>query len=444
MIGYGLIVAALMIGILLGWIIARSMQSKNVVNAAAVDEIRQQLKDTQQSKDAITGQLQEANKTIAKLDAMLDFKQEKLETQAQEIENIGQRFEAQFKILANNILEEKAERFAQQQESSLKIILDPLKENIQNFKQEFESKIKTESDERISLREQIKQMVGLNQTLSEQANSLTQALRGNVKQQGNWGEMILERILEHTGLQKNVHYFVQERSQNDSGQIIQPDVVIKYPDQRVIIIDAKVSLVHYESYIQSKNETEQQQNLTLMIRSVKAHIDGLSAKSYHEFNNALDFVMMFVPVEAAYITVMQAEPDLWQYAYHKRVLLISPTNLIAAMKLVNDLWQRDGVNKNAQNIADRAVKIYEKLVSFVDNFEKVGTQIDRAHDVWQDAFKQLSRGKGNLISQAEQMKQLRLNTQKKLPTTIVEQAMMEDEASSSSSEGGELPTHASA
>jgi DNA recombination protein RmuC len=365
----------------------------------------------------------------AGLQSELTYKQEKLELQKREIENIGERFETQFKVLANSILEDKAQRFSEQQEHNLKAILDPLREHIKTFKADYEVKQNKESEERISLREQIKYMMELNKTLSDQANNLTQALRGNVKQQGNWGEMILESILQYAGLQKGVQYFLQEQAKNGEGNTIQPDVIVRYPDSRAIVIDSKVSLVHYESFCKAESSDEQSICLHSMIRSVKSHIDGLRSKSYTDVSDALDFVMMFVPVEAAYITAMQGDASLWQYAYDRKILLISPTNLIAAMKLVADMWQRDSINREAHLIADKAGKLYDKLVLFVEDFEKVGNQLNRAQDTWQDAYKKLSKGRGNVISQAEQMKGYQAKASKTLPAALVEEALIEDASS---------------
>ncbi|GAC1398415.1 MAG: hypothetical protein NVSMB63_18560 [Sediminibacterium sp.] len=273
-------------------------------------------------------------------------------------------------------------------------------------------------------------MMDLNTTLSTQANNLTNALRGQVKQQGNWGEMILESILEYADLQKGIHYFVQERTEGEEGQALQPDIIVRYPDDRCIVIDSKVSLLHYEQYSSAADTDAQQVALNLLSQSVHRHIDSLSGKKYQDAVGALDFVMLFVPVEGAYITMMQADVQLWQYAYKKRVLLISPTNLIAAMKLVYDLWKREGINQNAHEIAEKAVKIYEKLASFVEDFEKIGTQLDKAGATFKEAQKKLHTGRGNVISQASQMKQKVHHTQpvRELPAYLVEQALGEEDA----------------
>lgn len=389
-------------------------------------ELRTRLQKEQDAHQTLVKENQRLQNEYSSLGAELRFAQEKLQNQQQEFENIGSRFENQFKVLAGQILEEKKNLFSREQEASLKSILDPLKANLATFKQEFETKFKTESDDRISLREQVAQMMQLNQTLSVQANNLTQALRGQVKQQGNWGEMILESILEYSGLQKNLQYFVQERHSNDGGSAIQPDVIVKYPDGRNIVVDSKVSLLHYERFSTSETPEDQKLQLNLLVRSFKSHIDGLSGKSYQDVNGSLDFVIMFVPVEAAYISAMQADPGMWQYAYNKKIMLISPTNLIAAMKIVHDMWQKDSINQNAQAIAGKASKVYDKLVAFIEDFEKVGLHIEKAGVVYGDARKKLFSGKGNLISQAEQMRQFKINPKKDLPVEIVENALLED------------------
>ncbi len=368
----------------------------------ALQQVEFQQKQLQQQQQ----QLVQLHADRAALQSQLAGSREQVVQHKEDMEQLGERFEQQFRLLAQNILEDKSRQFEQQQETQFQRLLDPLRENLKQFKEQVEKSYKTESDDRISMREQIRHMMQLNKTLSDEAQNLTRALKGQVKAQGNWGEMILESILEYSGLQKNRQYFVQVRDENHEGRIIQPDVVVKYPDNRAIVIDSKVSLVHFERYNTTDDKQEQAQQLELMHRSVKAHIDGLSAKKYQDVTDALDFVMLFVPVEAAYIAVLQHDASLWQYAYKKKILLISPTNLIAALKLVNDLWQRDAITRNAMQIADRAGKLHQKLLGFMDNMQKVGEQIEKAHQTWNSAHRQLSEGKGNLVYQAEKLRGL--------------------------------------
>lgn len=366
-----------------------------------------------------------AQGTISRLTAELAFHQERLETQKGELENIGARFENQFKVLADAIMEDKSQKFTGMQEAGLKAILQPLKENIQSFKAEFESRFNKESDERVSLSAQVALMLQLNNSLSEQANNLTQALRGNVKQQGLWGEMILESILEYSGLQKNRQYFLQEHHQGEEDRCIRPDVIVRYPDSRSIVIDSKVSLLHYERFC-AADAACQEEHVRGLLQSIKAHIDGLAAKGYNTVKDALDHIVLFVPVEGAYITAMNADPELWQYASRKGILLISPTNLILALKLVKEMWQKDAIDRNAEEIAKRAGKLYDKLAGFVETFEAAGKALEKAAGCWKEAKGQLHAGRGNLISQAEQIKRLHVRSSKSLPQVLVEEALLED------------------
>lgn len=375
-----------------------------------------------QQKDRIADYTSE----IATLKAEKEYNIEKLNTQKQEIENLGAKFEASFQVLAQQILDDKTRSFTETQEKNLKTILGPLETEIKRFKEEIDTKHKHESEERVSLKEQVKHMTTLNQTLSEQANKLTETLRLQVKQQGDWGESILEAILENSGLQKDLQYFTQHSARNAEGKMIRPDVVVKYPDNRKIIIDSKVSLTHYYNMCSATVEQEQKACLQQLIQSVKNHIDGLSYKNYTDIAQALDFIIMFVPVEPAYIAAMHGDPELWQYAYKRGILLISPANLIATLKLVKDMWQKDAVDKNAQEIAEKAGKLYDKLVSFVETFEKVGKQLNSASESWEDAKKQLFTGKGNLILQAEKMNTLKINSKKQLPEQIINEALLND------------------
>ncbi len=390
--------------------------------------LAEQTRITEQHAQLST-QLREAGHRVVELGVQLKYKDEELQTRKEHMAQVGQQFTLQFESLAQKILDEKTARFDKHQEKSLSNILTPLKDNISQFRKEFETRYTKENDDRISLREQITNMMTLNRTLSDQANNLTNALRGQVKHQGNWGEMILESILEYADLQKGIHYFVQEHTTGDEGQALYPDIIVRYPDARSIVIDSKVSLLNYEQLISATEPPAQKAALDLLLSSVYKHIDSLSGKKYQEAVGSLDFVLLFVPVEGAYITIMQAERDLWQYAYKKRVLLMSPTNLIAAMKLVYDMWKRDSINQNAQEIAEKAVKIFEKLTAFVEDFEKVGAQLDKAGATYREAEKKLHTGRGNVIAQASQMKNKISHNKpiRNLPTDMEERGLAEDE-----------------
>ena len=245
--------------------------------------------------------------------------------------------------------------------------------------------------------------------------------------------MILENILEKSGLVINREYFVQEYLKdkngsyliNEQGNRMQPDIIIAYPDDRKVIVDSKVSISAYTRYASCNNREEQNSHLKDHLRSMRRHIDDLSKKNYQDYATSLDFVMMFVPNEPAYLLALQNDPDMWHYAYDKKILLISPTNLIAALKLIEDLWKREYQNRNAQEIADRGAALYDKLVNFVESFTSVGEQLSRAQTTYDTAFGQLSKGRGNLIGHAEKLKDLGLKSKKTLPASLVERATSE-------------------
>jgi DNA recombination protein RmuC len=394
--------------------------------ASTVLEKERELASEKQLKNNLIDDLSTTREQLIQANAELDNCKHTLSTQKQEVEQIGKKFEDAFKVLAQNILDDKSKKFSEEQEKNLKGILEPLQKEIQQFKEDVGTKQKQESDERISLREQVKLMAGLNQTLSDQANKLTETLRLQVKQQGDWGESILEAILENSGLQKDLQYKTQFSTRNDDGKTIRPDVVVNYPDGRKIIIDSKVSLASYYNMCSAANKDEEVIHLKELIKSLKAHIDGLASKNYGDINQALDFIIMFVPVEPAYIAAMHGDPELWQYAYKRGILLISPANLIATLKLIKDMWRKDAVDKNAHEIAEKAGKLYDKLVAFVDNFQKVGLHLDKAKDTWTDAFGQLKEGKGNALSWGIQLKALNIQSKKDLPDDLANAAILND------------------
>lgn len=347
----------------------------------------------------------------------------KLEKRQKEKADLLQKqMNTEFENIALRILDEKGEKIARINHDSIQQILSPLKENIQEFKNKVEQTYDKESKERFSLTNEVKRLVELNQRISEEANQLTSALKGNSKIQGNWGEMILESILDKSGLVKGREYFVQEMIKdvqgvplkNHDGQKMQPDVIIKCPDERNIIIDSKMSLSAYVRYMNADDPAEQKSAMKDHLLSIRKHVDELAQKSYHEYGTTMGYVLMFVPNEPAYLLAMQEDLELWHYAYGKQVVLISPTNLIATIKLIVDLWRKEYQTRNALDIADRGAKMYDKLVSFVDNLEEVGISLDKAKSSYNDAFKQLSTGNGNLIGQAEKLRDLGINPKKNL------------------------------
>ncbi|KIA89794.1 DNA recombination protein RmuC [Kaistella jeonii] len=360
--------------------------------------------------------------TKSQLSAKNENLQSLLETQKEEISKMQELAKIEFQNLANKILEEKTEKFTTLNQTQLKTILEPLGENLKIFKKRVNEVYENEARERFSLNSTIKLMMEQTTKISQEANNLATALKGQSKTQGDWGEMILERILEDSGLTKDREYYSQYNIKNEAGENQRPDFVLKLPGNQLVIIDSKVSLNAYERMVSAENDEDRKQNLSLHIAAVKKHIDTLSQKKYDDLKESLDFTIMFVPVEPAFLTAVQFDSQLWNYAYHKHIILLSPTNLIAYLKLISDVWKRADHNQNALEIAERGGKLYDKFVSFVENLEKVGKNIDNAKNSYNDAFKQLATGNDNLVTQTQKLKQLGAKNRKTLPSTLTENA----------------------
>ena len=380
------------------------------------------------AKDQLLG---EQNVKLAEKEAEIKALKEKLSTLKEEVDKVGEKYAAEFKNLANEILEDKSQRFTQKNKENLEAILKPLDDNIKEFKKTVSEAYQKESNERFSLGNEVKKLAELNQLMSEEARNLTKALKGEAKTQGDWGEMILETILEKSGLRKNEEYFMQEELKDENGNPIRsdsenkkmrPDAIVKYPDNRTVIIDSKVSLNAFTRYVEALEPEAQQKELEAHVSAVKNHIIALSAKGYDDYDKALDFVMMFVPSEPAYIAAMQGDSNLWSFAYEKRILLMNPTNLITSLKLIVDLWKREYQNKNALDIADRGARLYDKFVGFVKNLKDIGDKLESANKAYNSAYSQLSVGPGNLIRQAEELKKLGVKSKKELAKGLVEES----------------------
>ena len=423
------IIGGIFLGIIAGWLLAKSTSSKYVQAAttlllqdknAAIADLQSDLKLNRQI-------LEQKNNQVAELKASNEMLLEKLQTQKTDMEEMGKKFNQEFESIANKILETKTEKFTEVNQKNLKSILEPLGQNITAFKTKVEEVYDKESKVRFSLGEKVRELAALNKVISEEAHNLTRALKGESKTQGNWGEMILESILEKSGLVKGREYFMEHQLLDENGKPLKsdaegkkmrPDAVIKYPDNRSVIIDSKVSLNAFTRCIAATDTDEQKRELDAHVTALKNHILTLSNKGYDDYNNALDFVMMFVPSEPAYIAAMQGDQDLWNFAYEKRILLLSPTNLITSLKLIADLWKREYQNQHAQEIARRGALLYDKFVGFVENLNKVGIKIEEAANAYNNAHRQLSNGSGNLMQQATELKNLGLKTKKVLPQDI--------------------------
>jgi len=391
-----------------------AQEKERIINDNLVS-LQSQIRDKDDKILELSGQ-------ISKKEAEYNGLLEKLKEQKADIEKLQEKFRIEFKNLANEILEEKTQKFTEQNKIKLEELLKPLGEKIKDFEKRVEETYDKESKQRFSLEKEIKNLADLNQQISKEANNLTNALKGQSKTRGNWGEIILENILEKSGLVKDREYFIQSSFTNEHGKRFQPDVIVVYPGERNLIIDSKVSLNAYERFASAETKDEQDSALKDHLLSIRNHIQELSNKNYQDLYQlkGLDFVMMFMPVEPAYFIAMQNDPDLWNYAYDRRILLISPTNLIAALKMIANLWRVEYQNKFAQDIADQSGALFDKFADFVKDLMEIGDKIDATKRVYDASMNKLTTGKGNLIRRAEKIKALGAKTGKEIPKSLLD------------------------
>lgn len=337
------------------------------------------------------------------------------------LEDTEKRLNEQFENLANRIFEQKNESFLKQNKSGLDALLTPLKEQIDGFKRQVTDQYVKEGQERASLKTEILTLKELNKRITDEAAALTMALKGDNKQQGNWGEVVLERILKESGLREGHEFETQVSVRNESGKLQQPDVVVHLPNDKDVIIDSKVSLSAYERFFNEQDEAARQLLLKEHVNSIKGHIKGLGAKDYQDLPGirTLDYVLMFIPIEPAFLLAIEEDPELVTLALNHNIMLVSPTNLLVALRTINNIWQYEYQNQNAQKIAQHGAKLYDKFVGFVTDMEKVGKSIETTQKSYEGAINKLSTGRGNLVRQVEQFRTLGVQPNKKLPDSIV-------------------------
>jgi len=354
---------------------------------------------------------------LAKAEVEFHNLQEKLSTQKSEYEQLQKKLTTEFENIANKVLKVHSQEFALSNQKNIGDILNPLREKITDFEKKVNDVYDKELRDKISLKEEVKKLYELNHKISEEAHNLTTALKGDSKKQGNWGEVVLERILERSGLTKGQEYEMQVSITSEDGKRFQPDAIVFLPDKKHIIIDSKVSLVAYENYVNTTEDEKKSQFIKEHLLSVRTHIKGLSEKNYEKSAdlNTPDFVLLFIPIESSFGVAVQADQDLFNYAWDNKIVIVSPSTLLATLRTIASIWKQENQTKNAMEIANQGGALYDKFVGFVRDLEKIGTNIRQIQNTYDDAMNKLQIGKGNLITRAENIKKLGAKTKNNIP-----------------------------
>lgn len=427
------LITGITLGLLIGYFVVKGKQSGLISRIEEKDKLLIEKEKAIESARAETGagtqQIISLSAELSEAKANYANLEQKLAGQKSELEELQSKFTKEFENLAAKILEDKSRRFTQQNKENLDTILTPLKEKIAEFEKKVSDVYVNETRERAALAEQLKNLHELNRQMSEEANNLTRALKGDSKTQGNWGEFILESILEKSGLVKGREFFMQETIKNEEGSNLRPDVIVKLPDEKSMIIDSKVSLTAYEAYNSEEDETEKMKFVNEHISSIRRHVKGLSPKDYQNLYgiNSLDFVLMFIPIEPAFALAVQNDQSLFYDAFEKNIVIVSPTTLLATLRTISSIWKQEKQTKNALEIAKKGGELYDKLSAFVEDLIKVGTRMDDAKKSYEEAMKKLADGRGNIVSRAQNLKLMGAKATKSIDQRIVDRATDEDE-----------------
>ncbi|WP_199121273.1 DNA recombination protein RmuC [Pedobacter sp. ASV28] len=390
----------------------RKSQSVNEKDLFSIQFLKDENQKLQQELVQQRAAVLNENTRATRAEENLKAQKEIFNQQQKNLQELQQRFTLEFSDIANKLLDEKSAKFTAQNQSNLDNILNPLKANIKSFEEKVDKVYQHEAAERSQLKGVIFQLMDQSKQIQVDANNLTRALKGDNKKQGNWGEIILERVLESSGLVKDREYNIQKSLNSAEGAKLQPDVIINLPDEKNLIVDAKISLVAYERMINTELEEEKLLYLKQHLLSIKSHIDGLASKNYQHLYqiNSPDFVLLFIPIESSFSVTIQADHELFNYAWDRKVVLVSPTTLLATLRTIASIWKVDRQNKNVFEIAEEAGSLYDKFVGFLADMDKIGKHIEQTQKAHEDAFKKLQYGSGNLIGKVEKIKKLGAKT----------------------------------
>jgi len=427
------LITGITLGLLIGYFIVKGKQSGLISRVEekdklliekekAIESARAETTAGTQKIISLSAELSEAKANYVNLE-------QKLAGQKSELEELQSKFTKEFENLAAKILEDKSLRFTQQNRENLDTILTPLKEKIADFEKKVSDVYVNETRERAALAEQLKNLHELNRQMSEDAVNLTRALKGDSKSQGTWGEFILESILEKSGLVKGSEFFIQETLKNEEGSNLRPDVIVKMPDEKCMIVDSKVSLTAYEAFNAADDENEKKKYLNEHIGSIRRHIKGLSPKGYQNLYgiNSLDFVLMFIPIEPAFSIAQQNDQSLFYDAFEKNIVIVTPTTLLVTLRTISSIWKQEKQTKNALEIAKKGGELYDKLAAFVKDLIDVGRNMDVAKKSYEEAMNKLADGKGNIVSRAQNLKLMGVKATKSIDQRIVDRAVDDDD-----------------
>ncbi len=435
-------IAAVGLSFFLGWYIEKMRSASRF---SAVDEreklqrenfnsLQERLNQAREETAAIRVEKDRLSREMARQESDMRNLQQRLEEQKEETERLQEKFTKEFENLANKILEDKSTKFTKQNKENLENILNPLKEKITHFEEKVEKTHKESIDYHAALRQQIFGLKELNEQMSKEAVNLTKALKGDSKMQGNWGELVLERVLEKSGLEKDREYVVQQSFKREDGNRSMPDVIINLPDGKKMVVDAKVSLTDYERLVNAEDD-ERDAFLKQHLNSLKRHVDQLSAKKYEDLYEieSPDFVLMFIPIEPAFAIAINEDNDLYTKAFEKNIVIVTPSTLLATLRTIDSMWSNEKQQRNALEIARQAGGLYDKFESFVRDLTKVGSRLNDAKGEYEEAMKKLWKGQGNLISRVERLKRMGAKAKKSMPENILDKATQsefEEEATS--------------
>ena len=428
---YPLIISVVVLAIAVILFLKRSPSALLAQDAETIRKLaraEQQVENLSAENERLSGLLREeqhrllaAEKSLESTRAYYQSQQEKLQEQKAEIETIKKQFNTEFQLIANQILEEKTQKFTETNSKSLDQILNPLKEKIKIFEEKVEKTYQHEAAERNSLKGVVQQLMEQSLRIKDEANSLTRALRGDSKKQGNWGEVILERVLERSGLVKDREYRLQAALTDEEGRRLQPDAIIDLPDEKHLVIDSKVSLVAYERWVNAETDEEREAYAKQHILSIENHVKGLSAKNYHDLYqiHSPDFVLLFMPIESAFSMSVTYKADLFSDAWDRKVVIVSPSTLLATLRTIASMWKQERQTRNVLEIAKEAGALYDKFVGFLQDLEKVGEQLNRAVRSHEEATRKLSTGPGNVINKVEKLKKLGARANKQIENDLL-------------------------